>query len=498
MVTLEQWHRIRHLEALGWSRRRIARELGLDRRTVARALKADSPPRYAREPVDSPLERWLATVEAGVRRGLRGSRVLHELRQAGYDGSRSAFYARWSAILAARKEPTAACRFETDPGEQAQFDWAEYTVALDGIATRVFVYSLVLGFSRRVHWFPSLASNQEAVFEGLEAGFRHFGGACRFLVVDNAKAFVISHHRTEVQWNPNFLRLAGHYRFAPIACTPRHPQGKGKVENPFGHLEQMFLVGSAWRDWQHFQAELVTFEARWEERIHGTTKVSPLTRFEAERAALLPLPAAPFLGWHELFRQVNREGLFSFEGVLYSVPWPYAGKQVLVRHSQGRELLVYAPSGTLLTQHALRPSGSPPVILEAHYEGLKRRHQAALAGLAREFRDQYGAAAVAESFLARLLAQHRQRPDRPLGQVLELLSAAPALVAQAALADAVEYNLCTPRFLQERLQQRWKAGSGEVPAPVIPAVQLTLPRLDVERSLTEYGRALPEAGKEPA
>jgi transposase len=197
VVTVEQWQRIRHLHALGWSRRRIARELGLNRRTVAGALETEAPPRYERAAAASPLQPWMAQVEAGVRRGLRGSRVLQDLRQAGYTGSRSAFYARWSALVAAHQEPEAACRFETDPGEQAQFDWAQYSLSFGGVAHKVYVYSLLLGFSRRVHWFPSLAVHQEAVFEGLEAGLRHFGGTCRFLVIDNPKVFILRHQGAE-------------------------------------------------------------------------------------------------------------------------------------------------------------------------------------------------------------------------------------------------------------------------------------------------------------
>lgn len=307
MVTLEIWQRIRHLAALGWARRRIARELRLSRNTVAAVLGGEAPPRYERAAAASPLEPWDALLQGSIRRGLCGSRVLDELRQAGYRGSRSGFYVHWAALIAAQRERPAFCRFETGPGEQAQFDWAEYTVSLDGIATRVYVYSLLLCFSRRVHWFPSRAVNQVAVFEGLEAGLRHFGGACRFLLVDNARVFVSLHQASELRWNPNFLRLAGHYRFQPIACTPRHPQGKGKVENSFRHLEQRFLVGTHWRDWEGFQQDLVAFEGRWEARVHGTTKAPPRTRFEEERPVLLPLPATPFLGWHEVFRHVSKD-----------------------------------------------------------------------------------------------------------------------------------------------------------------------------------------------
>jgi transposase len=491
VVPLEIWHRIRHLAALGWSQRRIARELQLSRNTVAAALAAAEPPCYRRSPAPSPLQPWQARLEAGLRRGLRGSRVLDELRQAGYTGSRAAFYARWRALAAAHRAPPAACRFETGPGEQAQFDWAEYVVSLGGVATKVYVYSLLLCFSRRVHWFPSLAVDFEAVTEALEAGLRHFGGGCRFLLVDNARVFVGVHRGSDVRWNAGFLRLAGYYRFAPIAGTPRHPQGKGKVENPFGHLEQLFLVGRAFRDWGHFEAELSAFEQRWEQRVHGTTKVSPAVRFAQEQEALLPLPPVSCPGGPERLRQVSHDCLISFAGVRYSVPWALAGQQVLAKPRQGRELVVTTLSGEPIAQHELRPRGSPPVFMAEHYAGLRRRHQACLAGLTRRFREEYGPAAVAEEFLRRLLTQHRHHPERPLAQVLDLLSVVPTPIALAALADAVEFQLCTPRFLEARLQQHGATPPERTPrASENPAGQLTLPRLDIERSLHGYGRAL--------
>ena len=70
-------------------------------------------------------------------------------------------------------------------------------------------------------------------------------------------------------------------------------------------------------------------------------------------------------------------------------------------------------------------------------------------------------------------------------------------VEHDALADAVNWNLCTPGFLEERLRQQWQAhaSTGRVP---LPAVQLTLPQLNVERALGGYGRALDQAGQEPA
>lgn len=227
MITLEHWQQIRHLSAQGHSQRRIARALGLSRNTVKRALEQPTPPRYERPATASAsLEPLRSQIEAGRRRGKTGVRLFHEAQKNGYTASRATFYRGLEQIDAVLRPPQASIRFETDPGEQAQFDWSPYRLLFGGRPTPVFVYSLLLGYSRRAHFFPSLAENQPAVFEAIEAGLRHFGGSCRFLLIDNAKVFVLSHSDAKVVFNEAFLRLCGHYSIQPIAATPRHPQGK--------------------------------------------------------------------------------------------------------------------------------------------------------------------------------------------------------------------------------------------------------------------------------
>ena len=184
------------------------------------------------------------------------------------------------------------------------------------------------------------------------------------------------------------------------------------------------------------------------------------------------------------------------------MPWPYAGQQVLVRERQGREVIVLAPDGTPVAAHVRQPSGSPPVLQPAHYEGLRRRHQAAFAGLAREFQTRYGPAGVTEAFLQGLRTHHGHHPDVPLRQALDLLSAVPGTVAQAVLADAVEFQRYTPQFLAERLRQRTRTAVRATPfapepAPV-PAPPASRPCLEIDRPLAHYGRALDPAGLPPA
>ena len=506
MLSVEQWQQIRFLSAQGVSARSIARRLNISRNTVRNALKADGLPSYRRSsPRAEELALWQESARQGLRRGLLGSRLLREARKAGYTASDATFYRFVAAQREGLRTPDPVCRFETDPGEQAQFDWSDYAVVLGGLPQKLHVFSLLLGYSRRHHFFPSFSVNQEATFEALEESFRHFGGVCRFLLVDNAKVFVDRHCVGDVAFNDNFLALCGHYSIHPIASTPAKPRGKGKVENPFYHLETLFLQGSEWRDFEHFQEELGRFEREWEERVHGTTKVSPLKRFEEERLLLRELPRRPFVLPCQSLRQVSNDCLISYGGVRYSVPWQYAGKSVVVRLHQGREVRVCALDGATIACHNRRPSGTPPVICQEHYEGLRSPQIANLHTLCARFRGQYAIVSQnAETFLDRLLGAHPHRPERALGRVMEMLSTVPDAVALAAIAEAVEFNLCTLQFLRQALSRLSAKSAGEggpsvTQPPDVPNCP-QLPKLNVERPLCAYGRAIPprQSSTDPA
>ena len=108
-----------------------------------------------------------------------GSRILRELRQRGYDGSQMAFYRFLNKVKAEEGRTKACIRYETLPGEQGQYDWSPYTVPLGGCLTKVVVFRLILGFSRRKCHFASLNASQTSAFEGIEHGLWKFGGAPR-------------------------------------------------------------------------------------------------------------------------------------------------------------------------------------------------------------------------------------------------------------------------------------------------------------------------------
>ncbi len=377
-----------------------------------------------------------------------GSRILREIREnKSHDGSQVVFY----RFIKSEESKTKACiRYETPPGQQGQFDWSPYTVSLGGCLTKVVVFRLILGFSRRRCHFASMNESQMSVFEGIECGLRKFDGAPKEIVVDNAKAFVINAHPAHFKWNPHFLEICGHYSMKPIACRVGNPKAKGKVEKPFYYLEQHFIKGRSFDSFEHFCQELSRFDDEVNSQVHQTTQEKPIDRFEWEKNHLTPLPPGRFVSSQELFRHVSWDGLVSFGGNRYSIPSDYSGKNVWVRTSQGRYLEVYGQKGNLIFRHTLSQKKRITIPVEEHYAKLKKNQFRTRVVLERGFLEKFP---DQRDFLERLYVQQKLNPVFHLKPILELATIYPRETMLKAFALSHQYNTFSCHFIRGLLER---------------------------------------------
>ncbi len=487
MISVEARTTIRYLHAQGLGIRAIAAQLGLARNTVRAVLRATSPPERTRakrpNPQLTPFAEQIATMLFEQR--YIGSRILRELEQRGYRGGATALYTYLAHLKADRTPPRGVARFETGPGEQAQFDWSPYQVHLGASPRRVVVFGLILSYSRRKFYLASLDETQPSAFAALEAGFAHFGGVARRLLVDNAKILVADARPTAFAWNPRFLELCGHYQIEPVACQVRRPQTKGKIERPFFYIEEHFIKGGVFADLADLNRQLARFQAeQLDTLVHRTTQARPLDRFAEEQPQLLPLPGGRFLGGLDAARQVSLDCLVSYGGSRYSVPHQYAATPVWVRTALGTRLEVYAQDGTCIATHPLSAKKGELVIQQEHYAGLRQRTpltkvSASTAFLAR-FPDQ-------QPFLDGVLAAHPTGPALPLRAALDLAASYPDEALRAAFAAAVAHRCYTLPFLRGVVEQH--APRQEAPQR-LAVVLAALPSQPVTRPLAVYQQLL--------
>jgi transposase len=302
MVGSEGALEMRVLHRHGKSIREIAREMGVSRNTVRRYLRDAEAERYKpRPPRPTKLDPFkgyiVERLAAAAPEWIPGSVLLGELRERGYDGG----YTMLKLSLATlRPKETAApvIRFETEPGEQMQVDWA---VIRRG-DNRLSVFVATLGWSRATYVEFVTDERVETLIEAHENAFLAFGGTPREVLYDNMRTVVLERHgygRGRHRFHPGFLDFARHCGFQPRLCAPYRAQTKGKVERFIRYLRHSFYVPLASRLAQEgliVDRETANLAAkRWlrevaNVRVHGTTGEVPAERLAIERTQLQPVP----------------------------------------------------------------------------------------------------------------------------------------------------------------------------------------------------------------
>jgi transposase len=336
VVAQERWEQMHRLKAAGMTVSGIARATGLDRKTVRRCLRQVRWQAYRRparrEVLLAPHRGWLAERAAQV--GYSARILYQELcARRGYGGGYGTVR---DAVRPLRVEAGAAlltqCRFETEPGEQAQVDWGEVRVALGTQIVPVHIFVMTLGYSRRAFAEGYEHERMESLLAAHEHAFEHFGGVTREILYDRMRTVIQGEHEGKKRWNPTFAAFAGHWGFEPRVCRPYRAQTKGKVESGVKYVKGNFVPGRVFRDLEDFNEQLAAWLAEIaDQRIHGTTHEPPIERFAREAEVLTPLAArAGFLAAMPRSRVVASDWLVSVDTNRYSVPWRLIGATVEV------------------------------------------------------------------------------------------------------------------------------------------------------------------------
>lgn len=292
------------LDEAGGDRAEAARRVGVGRTTMYRWIKAgllDQPietiqARYkARPTVPTKLEKYTALIEARLAEfpRLSGTRLLAECRAAGYTGGVTQLRAFVQRLRPVSEEPV--IRFETEPGQQAQVDWAHCRLPW-GVRYALVV---VLGYSRLL-WMQFYPRQDLAtLMHGLDACFTAWGGTVKDLLFDQMRAVLTRDDRLTgggLVHNLELLRFARHWGCRVRVCRPYRAQTKGKVERPIRYLRDSFLYGRTFLGDADLNAQVLDWLAIVANaRQHATTQWIPAEQFaRVERPLLLPLPSRPY------------------------------------------------------------------------------------------------------------------------------------------------------------------------------------------------------------
>jgi transposase len=365
------WGAVRSLREQGLSKKEIGRQLDLDIKTVRKWLRQKWEPQR-RPGRGRALDRWEKLLRDRAPEVGFNAAVLHrELTAQGYKGSYPSLVRYLRPWRRERlSDETSTVRFETNPGEQAQVDWGSAWVWLGEERVRVHVFTMVLGYSRRIFARGYRQEGLTSLLEGHAQAFEHFGGRTETILYDNPRTIVLSKDESSglVEWNAKFKDRMDFYGVTVRLCRYYRAQTKGKVESGVKYIKRNALPGRRFGDLDELNAWLLEWcLAVADQRVHGTTHELPAQRFaRSEAAALSAVDARPPAPQERMeSRVVPRDGLVAVEANRYPVPLSWAGHTVrvhllteeIVLGRDGEDLVRH---GRLLGKHQVAPWNGLP------------------------------------------------------------------------------------------------------------------------------------------
>jgi len=375
MITQDKYGAIVELAGRGMAKKAIARLLGIDIKTVRRHLRRADWQSYQRCVIKKRLlDDYVDWIKGRLLEvNYNASVIFQELKLMGYSGCYETVKEFVAPLRRAyQAENEAFVRFETAPGEQSQVDWGSVFVWLGEKREKVHIFTLVLGYSRRLFAKGYIDEKTTHLLAGHEAAFQWFEGYTKEILYDNPKTMVLRHDVAtgEVLLNNTFKDFCSHYQFKPRFCKPYRAQTKGKIEASVKYVKRNFLAGRRFKSLAHFNQEL----EKWlltiaDERIHGTTHEKPNVRFLEEKSYLLSLTEVkPYCLIPAVQRKVSQDAMVNFNSNRYSVPWIYSRKRVDIHLREGNILILLEDKE--IAKHKLIEGKHQCVVNKEHFAGL--------------------------------------------------------------------------------------------------------------------------------
>jgi len=282
-------------------------------------------------PYAEEVRRW-------YQQGICGT-TIHEalVRKYGFAGSYSSVR-RFIATLK-REHPEATVMLEFAPGEAAQVDFGKGPTIVDvftGEEISTWIFVMTLCWSR--HQYAEIVRDQkvETWIGCHRRAFEFFGGVPSKVIIDNAKCAITKACMHDPVVQRSYAEFAEGYFFLISPCPPRDPKKKGRVESGVKYIKNNFVPLREFRSLADANRQLKEWVlCTAGNRIHGTTKERPLSRFsETERHLLRSLPDVPpeLAVWALVKLHGNCH--VQFEKCFYSAPYRLVRKKLWLKATE--------------------------------------------------------------------------------------------------------------------------------------------------------------------
>ena len=337
----------------GLSVRALAAKHRVHRRTVRQALKSAAPPErkprrgvsWRLEPFKPFIDAMLIEDTAAPRKQRHTARRIlgrlieeHGAEDLSYSSVRDYVRVRRAQIdVEAGRRVEVFVPQEHAPGAEAEVDFGEVWVILNGVKTKCHMFVFRLSRSgKAIHRvYPTQA--QEAFLEGHIEAFNEIGGIpgkhIRYDNLTSAVTTVVFGQGRQRVENDRWVLFKSHYGFDAFYCQPgiAGAHEKGGVEGEVGwfrrnRLSPMPVAESL----DELNDRIRCWESQDDNRRINDRIRTIGQDFEAEQPFLAALPAEEFDPGLVLTPRVDRSAMITVRMVKYSVPARFIGRKVRV------------------------------------------------------------------------------------------------------------------------------------------------------------------------
>ena len=228
-------------------------------------------------------------------------------------------------------------RFETIKGYQSQVDWKEKLKLNDSKGNEyiVSIFLIVLGNSRYKYIELTFDQTQATLFKCMTNAFKYFGGTTEEILFDNMRTIVdrVKSNFTDVVINSKAMQFSKDAGFKIITCRPYRPRTKGKVETLAKIMNRLKAFDYEFDNIKQLEeiVKKLNYELNNNEKSQGTNEI-PINLFikEKEYLKLVNYQLLEDYSLPEKTYKVSNESMINYQGIKYSVPIQYVGKNITV------------------------------------------------------------------------------------------------------------------------------------------------------------------------
>ena len=255
--------------------------------------------------------------------------------------------------LKPKKKPKANLRFETELGEQLQFDWKEdiKMISKYGEIFEFNIFSATLGASRLHVFLYSKFKTRIDVQRCLVEVFEYIGGVTKEILTDNMSSIV---NVKTGKFNKEFITFTKDMGVMPRKCKVRHPFTKGKDESANRFMSWLIPYNHEFKDEEDLIRIIKEINIKVNNQINSTIGVAPIMLYKKEKEYLMPLPSQRILQEYKIYTthvKISNESLFYYKGHRYSVPSKFINHTLDIQEDDNKLYVYY--NKELVTIHQI-------------------------------------------------------------------------------------------------------------------------------------------------